>query len=60
MWDNLGSCDTAKVKPGISLPGNSTEKNFCPDMSMMPMSVDFICFASYCLPPLFHIRKSKS
>lgn len=42
LWNNLGSCDTSKVRLDISPSGNSTQVNLCPDMSLMPISVNLI------------------
>lgn len=58
-WDNVGSGDPAKVEPGISLPGDLTEMDLCPIMSLMPFLIILICFHNYCVPPSFQMRELK-
>ncbi|XP_059798590.1 cuticle collagen 8-like [Balaenoptera ricei] len=50
MWDNLGSCDTARVRPGISLPGISTEMTLCP--GTMLHAVDTVMNKTELIPVL--------
>lgn len=58
-WTTREVCDTANMRPGISLPRNVTEMNLCPVMSPMLIPIILICCHNYCLLPSFQMRKLK-